>query len=155
VKSHSIEIQSAFISWGNLLRKRVADLLDIETRELSVGYCIAPGGGSGIINPHPVIYLVEQLENGAGYTNYIGSSDERVRKFAIESFSEDEEFLSSLIGNLHSQKCDSSCYDCLCDYFNQKEHNLLNWRLGLDLAKIAADSKFVPSLIVNYWEPVI
>lgn len=154
-KSHSNEIRSAFISWGNLLRKRIADLLDIETRELSVGYCIAPGGSPGIINPHPVIYLVEKLENGAGYTNYIGSSDERVKKFAIDSFSEDEEFISSLIGSLHSKKCDSSCYDCLCDYFNQKEHNLLDWRLGLDLARIAADSGYVPSLLESYWESVI
>jgi len=153
-KSHSIEIQSAFISWGNLLRKRVADFLDIETSELTVGYCIIPGGPNNS-DPHPVVYLVEQLENGAGYTNYIGNSDDRLKKIAIDLFSEKEVFISSLIGDNHSSRCDSSCYDCMCDYYNQKEHILLNWRLGLDLAKISANQNFVPSLIGTYWEPVI
>ena len=33
--------------------------------------------------------------------------------------------------------CTSSCYDCIRDYSNQQEHPILDWRLGLDLAKIA------------------
>lgn len=49
-------------------------------------------------------------------------------------------------------ECDSSCYDCLRDYNNQDIHNLLNWRLGLDVAKIADDTNFVPSLNEEYWQ---
>lgn len=152
--SHSDEIRSAFISWGNLLRKRVADLLDIETSELSVGYCISRGVG-GETKPTPVVYLVERLENGAGYTNYIGISDERIKKVAIDAFSQDEEYIASLLSEEHASRCDSSCYDCLCDYYNQKEHVLLDWRLGFDLAKLASQSSFVPSLKLGYWQPVI
>lgn len=152
--NHSDEIRSAFISWGNLLRKRIADFLDIETSELSVGYCLSPGVGE-VKESYPVVYLVERLENGAGYTNYIGSSDERMKTIAVDLFSNEEEYIASLLSDEHASRCDSSCYDCLADYYNQKEHILLNWRLGFDLAKLATQSSFVPSLKKGYWQPVI
>ncbi len=46
----------------------------------------------------------------------------------------------------HEENCDSSCYDCLCDFRNQREHRYLDWRLGLDMVKISIDSNFVPQL---------
>ena len=38
----------------------------------------------------------------------------------------------------HGQECDSSCPDCLRSYDNRHLHPLLDWRLGLDLAELAA-----------------
>ncbi len=46
--------------------------MDIETNELSVNYFLR--GKSDTDNEiRPAIYLIENLENGAGYTNHLGS----------------------------------------------------------------------------------
>ena len=38
--------------------------------------------------------------------------------------------------NSSEHDCDSSCYACLRSYANMVLHNLLDWRLGLDLANL-------------------
>src|SRR5690606_28371610 len=45
-----------------------------------------------------------------------------------------------------------SCYDCLRDYYNQKYHYLLNWRLALDLAGLANDENFELNFGQEYWQ---
>lgn len=51
--------------------------------------------------------------------------------------------------------CTSSCYDCIRDYSNQQEHPILDWRLGLDLAKIATDSTTQIDFNTEYWQQYI
>jgi hypothetical protein len=57
----------------------------------------------------------------------------------------------------HQELCDASCYDCLCDYYNQQKHGLLNWRLGLDIALLSNDNKLIPSYTGNdnYWYSIL
>ena len=38
----------------------------------------------------------------------------------------------------HASRCDSSCPDCLRSYENRSVHALLDWRLALDVAELAA-----------------
>ena len=45
----------------------------------------------------------------------------------------------------------SSCYDCIRDYSNQNVHGLLDWRLGLDIARLAKDSNAKIDFSINYW----
>ena len=33
----------------------------------------------------------------------------------------------------HADGCDSSCYDCLRDYYNMNYHPILDWRLAYDM----------------------
>ena len=47
--------------------------------------------------------------------------------------------------------CSSSCYDCLRDYYNQQYHSILDWRLGLDLARLSNDKDAIISFSVEYW----
>ena len=148
----NLDVQSAFLSWGALLRKMATEYLDIEITELSCGYSLLPGEGIGD-QPKPIVFLVEQLENGAGYTSYLGGNKDVAKKVFYDSFSPGSSIVSQLIS--HGSRCDSSCYDCLQDYHNQSIHHQLNWRLGIDLAQIARDQDFVPSLIDTYWEALI
>jgi len=148
---HQMMIKSAYLSWGTLLRKRIADYLDVDVSEFNLNYCQFNDHGKQI----PMVYFVERLENGAGYTNYIGSSDIIAKECLIDSLSIDSEFVNSLLKSQHSDSCDSSCYDCIRDYYNQDIHQILNWRLGLDLAQIANDKFFVPDLNCSYWKPII
>ncbi len=146
------EIKGAFLSWGTLIRKVVASYLDIETAELSINYFIR-GEENGI---RPAVYLIENLENGAGYTNHLGTvSDEEKRKIFIEPLLQGGYLYKQLADEKHSENCDSSCYDCLRDYYNQQNHSILNWRIGLDLAAISSDSDFIPSYQKSYWKKLV
>lgn len=152
------EIKSAFLSWGYLLRKSVSDFLDIKEDELDLDFFVTE-------NRLPGIYMMEKLVNGAGYTSYIansngkGLSPEMQRKILSETLldSQNPESIYSFLNRPeHRQNCDCSCYDCLRDYYNQRKHNLINWRLGLDLTKIAARNE-TPSYFGNgnYWQELI
>jgi Lhr-like helicase len=146
------EIKGAYLSWGTLIRKCVASYLDIETTELSTNYFIR-GEQNGI---RPAVYLIEKLENGAGYTNHLGTvPDDEKRKIFITPLLKDGYMYSQLIDRKHASNCDSSCYDCLRDYYNQQSHSILNWRIGLDLAAISADSSYIPSYRNLYWKTLI
>jgi len=39
----------------------------------------------------------------------------------------------------HVQDCSASCNRCLREFNNQSYHGLLDWRLALDMARLAAD----------------
>lgn len=151
----SKEIQGAFLSWGTLLRKCAASYLDVETNELSVNYFLR--GKSDKDNEiRPAIYLIENLENGAGYTDHLGSMEDSEKyKAFIQPLIKGGEVYERLTSEAHKKKCDCSCYDCLRDYYNQMSHSILNWRLGLDLAHISADEGFIPQYTTGYWEEVI
>jgi hypothetical protein len=46
------------------------------------------------------------------------------------------DYVAELSADRHAPLCDSSCYDCLRDYFNMPYHPLLDWRLARDLLAI-------------------
>ncbi|MDC7248633.1 MAG: DUF1998 domain-containing protein, partial [Sphaerochaetaceae bacterium] len=145
-------IHSALISWGNLVRKSLAIHLDIEMNELSVGYCFSNENNKII----PTIYIIENLENGSGYTNYLGNNPEVIRKCVIDDLTENSIIYNNLANPDHEESCDTSCYDCLSDFQNQQEHSFLNWRLGLDMVQISNNVNYCPSIEKQeYWKNLI
>mgnify|MGYP004642169965 CR=1 FL=1 len=157
VKNSSLEhqqwIKSAFLSWGTMLRKCMAMYLDVDVSEFSMNYCKSKTPKKDSLDP--TIYFIEQLENGAGYTSYIGSSDRIATESLIDSLDMTSAYVKHLLDERHSSSCDTSCYDCLQDFHNKDLHLLLNWRLGLDLSEISKNFNFVPSLKSIYWKPFI
>lgn len=47
--------------------------------------------------------------------------------------------------------CDNSCYDCLRDYYKQSHHSIINWRLALDMARLAVDEDAKFDFTQEYW----
>lgn len=145
-----LAIQSAFISWGFLIRKAVCDFLDIETNEVNVGFRINNGQGE--------VYIIESLENGAGYCNYLSGRihnnvpEDALIKPLLEGGTV---YKDILMKKRHLEDCDSSCYDCIRDYYNQQHHSILNWRLGLDIARLANDPNCHVDFNTEYWEGYI
>jgi Lhr-like helicase len=149
-------LKSAFLSWGELMRRSVTGFLDIRNNELSVDYSVRRDTAAGL-PPYPSIYMMEQLENGAGYTDYLASLPaDRKRDVFINSLAAGGEIYDFLSGK-HQELCDTSCYDCLCDYYNQQKHGLLNWRLGLDVVLLSNNDKLIPSYTGNdnYWHSIL
>ena len=146
-------LRGAFVSWGNLLRKAVTNYLDIETTELTVDYFVKRDSQDEKA-VRAGVFMVEQLENGAGYTSFLGNADPEIQyEVFLKQLLKNGIIYEKLTEENHEGTCDCSCYDCLRDYYNQKYHEMLDWRLGLDLAQIAANNTYVPSIMdkSGYW----
>ena len=146
-------IRGAFLSWGMLIRRSVVESLDIDYSEFSIDYTIRCDGENQQI---PIIYFTEKLENGAGYVSYLAEycGTDRQCDIFINSLIEGGTIYNYLTNERHMSNCDSSCYDCLRDYYNRNDHELLDWRIGLDLARITSDGS-TPDLQGPYWHRVI
>ena len=153
-------LRGAYLSWGYLLRKAITDKLDIKTDELSVEFFNTKSTSTDV-GSVPGIFMLEKLENGAGYTTHVGKLHEdrtnnEKKNWLCKSLTEESKIYKELIN--HKDICDSSCYNCLRDYYNQTNHGILNWRLGLDLAGIASDKDYIPKYFGtpnNYWEKIV
>lgn len=122
----------ALWSFAELLRTAGALELDIDPRELEVGlqpYALRDGTGSRRV------FIADRLENGAGYAYRLGRPDvlERVLDRIVD------EIGPQLERDPHGVECDSACPQCLRNYDNRRLHPVLDWRLGLDVAELAAD----------------
>lgn len=119
--------RAAWYSLAFLLRTVASAALDIQPLELAAGIY------SGMTNGAPATYafLADTLENGAGFSTHLGSSE-----FLPEFLDAIARYLRDLEDPSHAVECDSSCYRCLRDYGNMAYHALLDWRLARDLFRL-------------------
>jgi DEAD/DEAH box helicase domain-containing protein len=120
--------KSAITSFGEFVKMAAATYLDIDPSELRVGKqnyrfpeCVSEQ-----------LFIADTLENGAGYTRRL--YDQKIFQAALNKYYE------SVIKLWESDKhkdCDLSCPDCLRNYGNRLTHNMLDWRLALDLTELA------------------
>jgi hypothetical protein len=81
--------------------------------------------------PEAEVFLADRLQNGAGYATYLGRDE--VFAGLIEQCAAS---LTHLLAHSDGH-CDSACYDCLREYSNMAYHGLLDWRLAIDLVRLA------------------
>lgn len=149
--ANSYAVRTAFLSWGYLVRKSISSYLDIDSSELNVGFYIVPK------TKKAEIFFVENLENGAGYCNLLSGKryPDVPKKAILEPLSENGELYTQLTSEEHQFGCTSSCYDCIRDYSNQNVHSILDWRLGLDIARLANSKDATIDFSVSYWNDYI
>jgi hypothetical protein len=123
----SVPGKAVLYSAGFLLREAAARQLDVQGRELRVGLYMQPLG----VASRGWIFLADALENGAGYSTHLGSTDE------LSSLLESAEAYLEELENDPKHTCDSACYDCLKAYENQSYHGILDWRLARDWLDLA------------------
>jgi ATP-dependent helicase YprA (DUF1998 family) len=116
--------RAAWYSLAFLLREAAVRHLDVQSLELRAGITVEELSDRGVS-----IFIADALENGAGYSTYLGS--EAAFRKVLEEAADYAQLLRSPVHD-----CDTSCYDCLKDYSNMAFHPLLDWRLGLDMLAI-------------------
>lgn len=143
------EGRSALYSLAFMLRRAASVRLDVQDYELKAGIRSledpATGGVAG------EIFLSDTLENGAGYATYLGRpavAEELLRMIAEPGH---RDFYERIAVGLHADSCDTSCPDCLRSYSNLQYHNLLDWRLAVDMASLALDAAADVSLTSPRW----
>jgi hypothetical protein len=135
------EGRAAWYSFAFFLRLSAAALLDVDTTELDAGFRTT----RETFEPIGQAFLSDKLENGAGYCRWLAVPENftRVLKHAdvARAGSLARQWVLGLqdIDRRHSEHCDTSCNRCLRDFYNLPYHGLLDWRLALDMARLAAE----------------
>lgn len=144
-----VEGRAALYSLGFMLRRAAAVRLDVSDSELKIGLRTTVNAAGAVIGQ---IFISDTLENGAGYSTHLGSPTEF------------QALLSDLcaprnLGRLdlrlrpddHGNACQTSCHDCMRDYSNLAYHSILDWRLGIDMARLALDPAAPIDFTPAYW----
>jgi len=131
-------VKAAFYSAAFILRSVAADLLDIDAEEIVVSNVRPRTLASGQISGE--IVLNDHLPNGAGFIAWMERNWAQVLQGALAPDSDG--FARTMQSAPHMRRCETSCPDCLRHYRNMPYHGLLDWRLGLAVVRILADSSF-------------
>jgi hypothetical protein len=133
----STAVRAAWYSMAFMVRKAATIMLEVDQRELKVGVepFVTDDGTLG-----GQIFLSDELENGAGYASRLGEAVMMQRLFTTIVGGNDGVLPPS--HRVSPETCDSSCYDCLRDYWNRAYHPLLDWRLARDMAQLFVQQEF-------------
>ena len=98
------------------------------------------------------IFISDTLENGAGYSSVYGDPNkaENMLHYIIGQTS--GVFYKPIANSQHRNDCRTSCPDCLRDFSNLVFHNILDWRIALDMSRLALDANAVIDFSVPYWQ---
>ena len=141
--------RAALYSLGFMMRRAAAVRLDIDERELKVGLRVIQDLNAEVRGE---IFISDSLENGAGYSSHLGTPTEAEDLLRFLVGQGDVSYYAPLVAHAHAGGCQTSCPDCLRDFSNLAFHNILDWRLGLDLARLALDQNASISFTVPYWQ---
>jgi hypothetical protein len=141
--------RAALYSLGFMMRRAAAVRLDIDERELKVGLRVIQDASGQVTGE---IFISDSLENGAGYSSYLGTPNEAENLLRFLIGQGDTSFYAPLVAQSHAGVCQTSCPDCLRDFSNLAFHNILDWRLGLDLARLALDPNAPVDFTIAYWQ---
>ena len=104
------------------------------------------------------IFISDSLENGAGYASLLGQPQEAEALLRYMVGQPSPVFYNYLVGQGHAgpgpNACMTSCPDCLRDFSNLPYHSILDWRLALDLTRLALDPTAPIDFNVPYWQGV-
>jgi hypothetical protein len=161
------EGKAAWYSFAFFLRLAAAVQLDVDPTELDASFRVVERGQA----PIGQAFLCDKLENGAGYCRWFGlpenfehllrQADPTHANNIAQRWIDRTPPAGPLISTPHGLECDTSCNRCLRDFHNLPYHGLLDWRLGLDLARVATTASSVVDLatpwgpIPNPWEHLL
>lgn len=156
------EARAAWYSFGFLVRRAAVVRLDVAEDELELGVQPVMDFSSPFAPPSARVFVSDSLENGAGYSTRLGGAAEfeELLLFILGLLTgadaqRSKDFYEPLADADHERECASSCHRCLREYGNMAYHPLLDWRLALDMARLALDSGAQIDLTYGCWAPLM
>ncbi len=135
--------RAAWYSLAFFLRSSAAALMDVDTLEFNAGFRPTREPDGRVAGQ---VFLSDTLQNGAGYCWWLGQSENFERLLREADVGKVGSNAERWAGNPHGTECDTSCNRCLRDFYNLSYHGLLDWRLALDVARLALDPDTVLDL---------
>ena len=144
----TVEGKAALLSFGYLMRRAISVHLDIDEREINVGIRVLQDQRGEVAGQ---VFISDSLENGAGYSSVFGEPNiaENLLRYIVGET--DDAFFEPIVGLPHRADCRTSCPDCLRVFSNLAFHNILDWRVALDMARLALDKDAQVDFTVPYW----
>ena len=152
------EARAAWYSFGFLVRRAAAVWLDVAESELDVGIQPILDVNMPFSPPTARVFISDTLENGAGYSTHLGrtANFEHLLMFMLGRAGDPSaRFYHPIAGFPHADECAASCHWCLRSYGNLAYHSLLDWRLALDLARLALDPASPIDLDEPNWRTLV
>ena len=141
----TVEGRAAWYSFAFLLRVAAAAALDVDPTEFEAGFRAMAVDGQ----PIGQAFLCDKLENGAGYSAWFGQANNFQQLLNQVDYTVTDSLAQVWLD--HQTDCDTSCNLCLRDFYNLHYHGLLDWRLALDMARMAREGDCQIDLRTN-WE---
>ena len=145
----TVEGRAALLSFGSMMRRAIAVSLDIDEREIKVGIRVMQDHTGQVVGQ---VFISDSLENGAGYSSRYGDPLEAEALLQNITSQSPGGFNEPIISQQHATECRTSCPDCLRDFSNLVFHNILDWRVALDVARLALDANAPVDFGVSYWQ---
>jgi hypothetical protein len=152
------EAKAAWYSFGFMIRRAAAVRLEVAESEIEMGIQPFKDFSVPFDPPSAKIFLSDTLENGAGYSALLGDPDEFEGLLLLilgRHPVRGEEFHGPLVSESHKRDCSTSCHRCLREFGNMAYHTILDWRLGLDMARLAMDAGSPIDFEQDYWAGLI
>lgn len=151
----TISGRAAWYSLAFLLRTAAATYLDIDIQEIQAG--IRTIHLNNI--PRGQAFLSDNLENGAGYCSYLAKEENLYDLLVSMCKLGNGKVTEKWIHDDHLRRCDTSCNDCLRDFYSMQYNGLLDWRLSLDMVRLAFNKEVrldlannIENKIINPWQ---
>ena len=138
--------RAAWYSFAFFLRSSAAGLMDVDTQEFNAGFRPTRQPDGTVVGQ---AFLSDTLQNGAGYCWWLGQPDNFKEVLLQGDISKKDSNAEIWTLGLHGTECDTSCNRCLRDFYNLSYHGLLDWRLAIDMARLALD----PNAILDLTTP--
>jgi DEAD/DEAH box helicase domain-containing protein len=148
------EAKAAWYSFGFLIRRAAAVRLDVNESEIEMGIQPFKDFSVPFEPPSAKIFLSDTLENGAGYSSLLGDPEEfeGILKLILGDHPKrGDQFHGPLVDEKHQLECATSCHRCLREFGNMPYHTILDWRVGLDMARLAMDATVAIDFSQDYW----
>jgi DEAD/DEAH box helicase domain-containing protein len=143
-------VRGAWRSLAEIFRLGIIMKEDIEPPEISVGIRQEISDDStGDRRRRWVIFTADTLDNGAGYSSKYKDLEEfrqlieYIQKHIIDGL---------LISKEHQKECLTSCHHCIRHYENRFWHEMLDWRLGVDLFNLLINPSKSVTKMDPHWE---
>ncbi len=127
--------RAAWYSFAFFMRSSAAALMDVDTQEFNAGF--RPTREHG--RTAGQAFLSDTLQNGAGYCWWLGQPDNFQKLLSHGDVLSRGRNAEKWASEPHCEDCDTSCNRCLRDFYNLAYHGLLDWRLAVDMARLALD----------------
>ena len=139
--------------------------MDVDALELQASFRTLPDPAHSAIGQ---AFLCDRLENGAGYCRFLANAAEFQQLLQQGNPNTSNSIAAkwttvttSAVLEGHTLRCDTSCNICLRDFHNLPYHGLLDWRLALDMARLARSSTAIIDLAslwgatLNPWTNIV
>ena len=150
ILSTGAAVKAAYASAAFVIRGVATDIMDVDPEELDICHLqVSPLKDGRKVGQ---ILISDYHPNGSGFTSWLRNNWKEIIN-AIRKPSGSDSFADMLLSPNHGEECNDACYECLKNFRNMAYHSLLDWRLGVSIVNVLADSKYIAGLHGKFDSP--